>query len=164
MLWSCSSARVPVCPHFPCSRPTGGLKQLCGERSMTEPRWGEGLLQAALGLQNSSQMLLSAAKWDSSSRPNDLIYCMELMERLCLLYHCSQLPHTWKTHCEILLVLLDRFSFPSAPFNRSEADFRDPWTRPSSLRKSKVTDTQEGERQRSPQTNQSQRIFNVRSP
>lgn len=34
---------------FPCTRPTGRLEQLCRKPSVTEPRWGEGLLQAAWG-------------------------------------------------------------------------------------------------------------------
>ncbi len=77
ILLICACLSLPTL--FPCSRPTGRLKRLRGERSMTEPRWGEGLLQAAPGLQHSSQMLLSAAKWDSSAEPNDLIYIVQFL-------------------------------------------------------------------------------------
>lgn len=74
ILLICACQSLPTL--FPCSHPTSSLKLLRGERSVTEPRWGEGLLQAAPGLQHLSQMLLSAAKWDSTAEPNDLIYSM----------------------------------------------------------------------------------------
>lgn len=47
MMLICAWLGLPTL--FPCTRPTGRLEQLCRKPSVTEPRWGEGLLQAAWG-------------------------------------------------------------------------------------------------------------------